>query len=148
MIDTIIERAKQHLSKESLTIVVADESATRRFIPEPLTIAAILYILHVYCDGFLKSTVGRVGEEHGKKVHQWVHDFTSKMRSGAVTEADLDTAKEVVEAEVQQVQASPRSEAAQRAAETAVEDELYSAGAVREQARDEAQELSRIIQKP
>ena len=148
VINTIIDRTKQHLSKESLTILVADDSTTRRFIPEALIVAAILYIIHIYCDGFLKSTIGHMGEEHGKKVHQWVQDFTRKLRSDTVTKVDIDTAKEVVEAEVRQVQASLFGEAAQRAAESAVEKELYAAGAVREQAHDEAQKLSMIIQKP
>jgi geranylgeranyl pyrophosphate synthase len=142
MSNTTVERLAKRVDKPVATLIVSQDSETKRFIGEALLTAAVLYLLKRYCDGYLKGLgFDDMAKRHGEKTKE----FIELVRSGNLQPEQISAADPEVEEALKLVRDHPTNNAAKALAESAVQEAVVEVGGIKAQGREIATAVSQVV---
>ena len=142
-VDDLIKKGQQKLDKTSATLLASsDDPQRRRFIGEALLGAVFVFLLHRYCEGFLKGAgFDELAEKHGRLAVQWWKNIHSE----TFIQLHLSEAEQKqIGASISKIRQTRKSDAARMGRES-VASPLRDAGAVSGQARDVAELVEGLV---
>ena len=99
-IKTVLGRLESDLDKPTATLIVTDDPEKRHFIGETLLVGAALFLIQQYCAGFLEGLgLHDTARVHGQKALK----FLERIRSGSMTDQDVDQEKKDVGQALQEI---------------------------------------------